>query len=634
MDEPTRLEELRARLSQRGAEIPPVRRSVLSPGQAEAAPQWPPAVSERASWFSPKKVLLFSALFFIAMLTIAGVVLYSGNSTVSTGNIDITITGPLEVRAGEAVPVEISVSNHNAQTLQVAELIIEYPPGTSLATGAGTSTAVVAERQRLSLGEVAGGATVKRSIQPIFFGEKDSTVTLNASLEYRLADSNAIFSKDASYQTAIAAAPVMVKASLPSEANSGQAVTLKVEVSANTPTALSGQTLLVDYPPGFRFVSATPVPQGDENHWAVANVAAGQTFNVAINGVIEGQNDELKNFKISVGQIDTKNPDQLAVVYGATAAELVVQKPQLQLAAVINNATESEVVVDSRARTVVAINWGNNLNEEVVDGQLSATFTGAVLDEASVRPSGGFYQSTSNAAVWNKTTEPDLAQIAPGATQTSNLEFASVAFGSAASQIKNPTIELTLKFRAKRVSDGEWLESVVHKTIKLNSSVQFAAKAVYYDTVAANAGPLPPKVGSETTYTLTWSLLNSANDLEQVEVRAPLPPYMRWSSIVVPIGEPLEYVPSESGGGTLIWHVGYVRAGVGLSTGPREVSFKLGITPSVSQVGDAPALLGPITVSARDTFTKTMITINPRQSITTDLTADPRFHYGQGQVVN
>jgi hypothetical protein len=236
--------------------------------------------------------------------------------------------------------------------------------------------------------------------------------------------------------------------------------------------------------------------------------------------------------------------------------------------------------------------------------------------------------------VWNKTTEPDLAQIAPGATQTSNLEFASVAFGSAASQIKNPTIELTLKFRAKRVSDGEWLESVVHKTIKLNSSVQFAAKAVYYDTVAANAGPLPPKVGSETTYTLTWSLLNSANDLEQVEVRAPLPPYMRWSSIVVPIGEPLEYVPSESGGGTLIWHVGYVRAGVGLSTGPREVSFKLGITPSVSQVGDAPALLGPITVSARDTFTKTMITINPRQSITTDLTADPRFHYGQGQVVN
>lgn len=633
MDEPTRLDEMRARLGQRNAHLPPVRRSPLSPGQAAEEAHWQESEPTHQGWLSPKKVLLFSVLFFLAMLAIAGAVLWSGNSTVSTGNIDVTITGPLEARAGEATPVEVSVSNHNAQTLQVAELIIEYPPGTGVSTGVGTTTSLVTERQRLSLGEINGGSTVKRTLQPIFFGEKDSTVALKVTLEYRLADSNAIFSKVANYQTAISAAPVMVKATLPSEANSGQAVTLKVEVSANTPSLLSGQTLLVDYPPGFRFTKAAPAPSDDDNTWVLANVSAERPFIVSISGVVEGQNEETKNFKVSVGQANAQRPGSLAVVYGATSAELVVQKPQLQLGAVINGATESEVVADSRSRIAMAITWGNNLNEEVVDGQLSVNFTGAILDESSVRPGSGFYQSTSNIALWNKSTQPALARIAPGATETSNLEFSSAALGSVASQIKNPIIELEVKFRAKRVSDGTWLESVVRKTVKLNSNVQFAAKAIYFDTSAPNTGPVPPKVGTETSYTLTWSLLNSSNDVEQVEVRAPLPPYIRWIGVMAPAGEPLEYVSSESGGGTLIWHVGYLRAGVGVSTGPREVTFKLGITPSVSQVGNAPALLGPISVTAQDTFTKSAVTINPRQSITTDLTSDPRFHYGQGQVV-
>lgn len=632
MNESTSFEHLRQQLDERNTTLPPIKRSGLTPPRHQANPGWSPMPPASSNLFSAKKVLLFSGLFFVLMALIAGFIFYSGGNVVSTGNIDIVIKGPAEVRAGEAVPLEFEVTNHNQQALQIAELILEYPTGTNFAPTAGINYEVVQGRQRIGLGELAGGDSIKRTVQPIFFGEKDSTLSVKGTLEYRLAGSNAIFSKQVNYQAAISAAPVMVKATLPEEANSGQTVNLKVEVLANTPAPLMGQSLVINYPPGWRFVSANPAPVSDDNVWSLDSVSADSKFTLTVTGVIEGQDNETKNFKISAGQLENRDDSQLAVVYGATSAELVVQKPQLQLTALINNDPETEVVADGRSNIQFDITWGNNLNEEVVDGQVTAVLTGAVVDETSVQANKGFYQSTTNSAIWNKATDPGLARLAPSVAEQATLRFGTVALSNAASQFKNPTIDVDLKFKAKRVSDGQWLESKVHKTIKLNSQVQFAAKALYYDAAAANTGPLPPKVGSETTYTINWALLNSSNDLEQVEVRAPVPPYMRWIGPLATT-EHIEYVPSGTDGGTVIWHVGYVKAGVGLATAPREVSFKLGLTPSVSQVGQSPVLVSPATVSAQDTFTKAQLSLSPRQNITTDLTSDPRFQYGQQQVV-
>ena len=66
--------------------------------------------------------MLFSILF--AYLSFRG-----GGNSISSDNIEIGLSGPVSIGAGEVLSLEIDVLNKNSVDLETADLLVEYPDG-------------------------------------------------------------------------------------------------------------------------------------------------------------------------------------------------------------------------------------------------------------------------------------------------------------------------------------------------------------------------------------------------------------------------------------------------------------------------------------------------------------------------
>ena len=155
------------------------------------------------------------------------------------------------------------------------------------------------------------------------------------------------------------------------------------------------------------------------------------------------------------------------------------------------------------------------------------------------------------------------------------------------------------------------------------------AQALYYSGAFKNEGPIPPKVEQKTTYTIVWSLSNTANNISKAQVSSTLPPWMRFISLSPGSTEILNYDDSTKG---IIWNVGMIPAGTGITEADREVSFQVELNPSLSQVGTMPVIINDTTLTGHDDFANVDVIVN-KTSLSTRLLNDPSFPPNGERVV-
>jgi hypothetical protein len=112
-------------------------------------------------------------------------------------------------------------------------------------------------------------------------------------------------------------------------------------------------------------------------------------------------------------------------------------------------------------------------------------------------------------------------------------------------------------------------------------------------------GPLPPKVETETQYTVTWNASNSTNAVANAVVTATLPSYVKWTGMLSPANAPITYNPI---GGIVTWTIGDIP-----ENQAKTASFQVSITPSISQIGDHPTIVSDQRINAFDRFARSPI---------------------------
>ena len=123
-------------------------------------------------------------------------------------------------------------------------------------------------------------------------------------------------------------------------------------------------------------------------------------------------------------------------------------------------------------------------------------------------------------------------------------------------------------------------------------------------------------------------LTNANNDLKDTLVTAVLPAGVEWKKEVSPSSERFTWSEETR---VLTWNVGNIASGAGFTNSPKEISFKVGVTPSVSQIGSVLDLLTRINMTATDTYTNTQLTAGAL-SVTTQF-SDPTYKSTDGFVV-
>ena len=217
----------------------------------------------------------------------------------------------------------------------------------------------------------------------------------------------------------------------------------------------------------------------------------------------------------------------------------------------------------------------------------------------------------------------------PGDSSQAGFSVTSFADMTSGKLIKNPHIDLHIVISGDRSgSDSSTVTSEEDITIKIATNIGIKAKTLRDAGPFTNTGPIPPKADKETTYTITWSLSNTTNDIKNTVVTTTLPVGVEWKAETSPSGEKLSYDPSSR---VVTWAVGNVSAGVGYGYAPREASFKVGLTPSINQIGTSPILTSSINVSATDSYTEKQV-ISSTQELNTRY-VDATFINGREIVV-
>lgn len=576
-----------------------------------------------------KKFFIFSIIFFILAIGYAAYMFFVGGNTVSNNNIDISVLGKTFTTGGEDLPLIVEIVNKNKSSLDLVDLVVEYPTGVS--SGGAKST----ERIRKSLGTINSGATHSENIKLVLYGEQGSLHEVKIFLEYRVAGSNSIFVKEKSIEITIDSTPVNLLVFAPTEISPNQDLVFKVKASLNANRPASKMLLVVDYPPGFEYISATPSPVSGNNVFSLGDLAPGAERDIEITGkMVEVSDGEEKAFKVWSGSELQDDKTKIGVIFNSLKHTLIIKRPFIEAKLAINGVTTREYAADSRSNINGQIHWANNLDTKINDLEIRAKITGNGYDRKSILTNDGFYNSLNgDTIIWDKNSIREFAEVAPGDDGSVSFSLSPLPlYSSQGGLLSSPTINIEISIVGKHAEEGNTanvLNNFDSKIIRIITDVGFNNKALYYTGYFKNTGPIPPVVSKETTYTIVWSVSNTANTVSKAQIKSILPQYMRYIGTVSPAGADITFNKATR---EIVWNIGTINKGASITNTAKEVSFQVGFTPSLSQLDTTPIIINEAFLTGHDDFANVDVSVK-KGALNIRLGSDPQFTNSGARVV-
>src|SRR3989344_1872622 len=572
------------------------------------------------------------ALATLILLGSGGYVLYqffNPFASPSEKNIAIAVDVPIGATPGIPAEIVIHITNNNPVPFEYSALSIIYPSGTRSAESPDKD---LADEKKI-LGTIGPGQLVIHRTKAIFLGEENAEKEISASLEFRFVGVSSVFTKDESRSIRMLAAPINLTVESLKEVNAGQSLELTVTALSNTVIPLRDVFVKIEYPQGFSYTSADPKPDFGANIWRVGTLSPSGKFSIKVRGVLSGEATEEKVFHTSVGVGSDKTARDLSTLYSKVLSAVKLSRSFIGIRLSLNGKPAGDVPIPFGSRVEGVVDWQNNLDTKIERGEIEVKLRGVALNRPSIKAeNGGFYRSTDDTIFWDERGNDALAVLEAGEVGSVSFSFQPLPPVTGNQLLVNPTIAAEVTVRGRRISETgvpEEIKSVMVQNVRVSSDAQFASRAVYYVGPFVNSGPIPPKVEQETTYTVIWSIVNTSNTIQNGEVRAVLPVYMKWYGSVSPSSERVTYSRNTN---EVVWSPGEIPAGTGIGKPPREVAFQVVFTPSLSQVKTAPALLTGMTFAGTDAFTNVPLN-QKKQDVTTKLSTDPRAADGSDLVV-
>lgn len=578
-----------------------------------------------------KNFFIFSVIFFFLTIGYASYVFFVGGNTVSNDNIDISILGNNFTAGGEDLSLVIGITNRNSVALELVDLIVEYPKGVP---NLETNSPLGMERMRQSLGMIPAGAEKNENIKLVLFGEQGSSRPIKVSIEYRVKGSNAIFLKSKLYEVAINSTPLNLSIEAPETISPNQDIALNIKATSNSTHTIPKILLKLDYPAGFEFKSSTPPTSLSNNIWNLGDLPPGAERNISVVGkMLDVSDGEEKVFHISSGSQAPGDKSIIEAVFSVLSHSVFIQKPFIEAKIVIDGSSGSEYAANAKSPIRGEIRWTNNLDTRMNDLEIRAKISGNAVDRSTIRADQGFYESASDTIIWDKNSKSGFGELNPGDSGVVTFTVSPLPlFSTAGDLLSNPTININVSISGKQLVSGYATENLNNSdsaVIKIISEAGLAAKALYYSGPFTNTGPIPPKAEAETSYTIVWTLSNTANNISKAAVRSSLPQWMKFAGSISPSEEDFVYNPVTR---EIVWNVGKISKGASITTAGRSVSFQVIFTPSLSQVGTMPVIINEAVLTGHDDFANVDVRVS-RGSLRTQLVNDPQFPPTGGAVV-
>jgi len=575
------------------------------------------------------KLLIASVLFCLLAVGIGAFLFFRGASLISGDNINIVINGPVSVSGGEIVSFDVTVYNKNTVDLQVADLSITFPDGTTNPKDHSKELKIFREL----LGDIPAGHSANKKVEAIIFGEENIQKQIEIVVTYSVKGSSAIFIKSRTYDVLISSSPISLNVSSFTEITSGQEFDFNIEVKSNSSETLKNILVRAEYPFGFTFISSEPKALAENAVWKIGDIPAGGSRKVKIRGVVEGENTDIRVFHFNIGAQSSRDPEEIGTEYARIERELAIQKPFVSVEIIANsNDSNKDYIATFGESTRIEVLWFNNLSVGISNMQITAKLSGTAYDKNTVQPDLGNFRSVNDEIVWNQISVPELGSVKAGDSGKVSFTVIPTNKNLGSASATNQSMSISVGISGNRTQESnvpETLSSTAVKNIKIASNVSLSGRVVRTVGPFMNTGPIPPKVEQKTTYTVIWSVDNASNAVNNAQVTAVLPSHIQWLGKVSPSTENITYNRNT---GVVTWDIGSIGANTSGSTRRKEVNFQIAIEPGVNLFEQAPIIVEQALLTAIDEFTGASLE-SKQDYVTTRFSTDPAYKEGDEKVI-
>jgi len=558
---------------------------------------------------------LLSLILMIGFFTAAGYAIYYYLYTSLSADptkVELTINAPNEVAAGQEFFYELIYKNLNIANINNIEINVIYPENFIFLDSQPQANANnnIWKFSSLPPGE-SGNIKIKgKIIAPL-----DNLSALAQSITYIPANFSSEFKKQSSREILISNIGVNLSADSNASAliNEEREITIKYKAEAN------------NYLQNFRFTLAAPA------NVAILTKSESEQKNIGIWQINDLSADE-KELKIKF-KAKAKDSDQeefnLLYEYSddgvkyykffADKISLEVIKSDLNLILIINGSRNNQSV-DFGQTLNYSIVYANKGETEMKDVVIMAILEDEFLDKSSFNDKNGGILNNGT-IIWTKDEIPNLESLSQN--QEGIIDFAINILPLDKINLDKNNIDTAKKYQIKsyaQFSIGSKpadsgisgmdaspsdQESVKSNTIinSINSDLKLNEKLRYFneDNIAVGYGPLPPKVGSATSYKVYWTISNNLHELNDLEITSQLPAYVNWDDKNQTTVGSLYY---DNDNHKVVWHIGRLP----ISIDKVEAEFNIAITPSPDDKNKILVLLSGTSVSAIDKETGSVVT--------------------------
>ncbi len=589
--------------------------------------------------FGPKKrghrllwiLLLF--LFLAAGASFGGFFAFTPKKQFSDKSLVLTIDGPKEASSGDTQTWTIHISNKGNVDVKKADLNLQYPTGFSFVSAKPEPSNEF--NNAWSFTTIKAGSEKTVTLKGNVLGNVGSELTLHANVNYQPTNFSSDFSTETDATVKLTTSTLDVTIKAPTAATSGQNVQYVLTVKNTSTTKLERVRLEVDLPSGLSEAKKEPEPSNSGGNWDQSVLDPGKEFAVTISGKLTGNPESQSELKARIGVVDA---DGTFRTQKEQSALILFLQPTLNLTLSVEQSGKSQAV-NAGDKIQATLTYSNDSDNVVSDVTLTLSYAGQdsagaaldMVDRSAITASKPFKAKGSGSLIqWTKTQIKDLERLTPGARGsvdvTMTIPKSIRSFGTG----KNLSLNVVGGIHAEDVGGtGTPLDqSTDTVALKMNTELRLAVEGRYYSDEGApvGSGPLPPEVGSTTTYQINWFVTNTLNDVSNATVKATLPEDVTF--VGASAGLSISYDPISR---EVRWSVAKIEAGTGQTLPTLTGTFTVSIVPTVGEVGQTKQLLGKTTLVGTDAFSGATFTLFGG-TVATDLPFDTNAQ-GKGTVV-
>lgn len=541
----------------------------------------------------PVKKYIIRGMIVISIIAVfvVGYLLYQAYTY---SGVSIQINLEEQILAGVPFNVTINYSNNSPAVLNNAKITLKLPPEFSFAEGSASL-----HEQSVDIGTVGMGTVGQQAIKVTAQRGEGTCADVVATITYKASGVGSSFEKNFTQSVCVGASAASLNIFNPNQVFSNKAFDVKIGYSNISKENLQNLELRLEYPQNYTFKSATLKPDVADNIWRLGDLRAGSSNDITINGSIIAQADSFFEMRMKL----VSKSDLSEYVVAEKSVSISVSQPPLSIT--ITNDSSGDHVTKSGETLNYTLQFKNNTDIGFRDVIIKARLTGEMYDYTSIDKTIDF-NSATHELTWNKSNLDTLGLILPGTAGSVSFKVrVNDAFPISKLTDKNFTLKVEAQIDSPTVptyTAGDHTESADLIETKVAGLVKIESKGLFRDASSGikNNGPLPPRVGVSTNYTIHWVIKNYGTDVSGVEIRAFLKPGVKATAVIKSNVDTAPIYNDRTQ--ELVWNIPKIQATRGVISDPIEAVIQIEALPAVNQVGSSMPLISETVIRALDLF--------------------------------